>query len=282
MNCVDYAINQIMNAGDIDPYLLELAFKNTNTNYQGNWYAVVNQTTVQQGIREKVIYKTVIPDCSLLGGKTEFIDLQGSRMRDLGNGYLEVNVPDVVTGGRKIISVTEVYLGSMTSSTGMLSMGVNGNTDCGQGTVNDMMQGLIDGLASNRNMPPTYTNVHMTGNNSFVIQGITGGTFSMTAKCIMEFDEGMSSIKPAHHPAFARLVTLAVKAYIYRTCKRPVNEAVKRSGVSLSDIKDDIMEYRDAWQQYEEYKEGSWRKCMAYSDTQWKSDSINMRTFRRM
>lgn len=280
-NAVDYAINRVMGA-DIDDYLLKLAFENPNANYNGNWYNIQGATTIAQGIREQVIFRTVLPDCNVGGGKTEFVDLSGSKMRDKGNGCVEVNVPDIVTGGRKIVSVNEVYLGSMTSATGMLGMGMSDGGDCGQSSVGDMMQGLVDGLTSNRAMPHTYTNVHMTGNNSFVIFGLNSGTFSMTAKCILEYDEGLSSIHPRHYKYFAELVERAVKAYIYRKCKRPTQEAIIRSGVPLDGIKDDIMEYRDAWTQYKEYFAADWTKCMAWSDRQLVVDTTRMSVPRRM
>jgi len=282
MNCVDYAINRILNGSDIDQYLLELAFKNPNANYAGNWFNLVNQTTVEQGIREKVIHRLVLPACNVSGGKTEFLDLSGATTTDLGNGCMEVNVPDVSTGGRKIISVTEVYLGAMTSAVGQLGMAVSENTMCGSGAGNDMLQGLIDGLSPQRNFPLTFTNLHMKGNNCFVIFGIPNGNISLSAKAVMEYDSGMSSISPRHYEYFAKLVEHAVKAYIYRTCKRPTNEAIMRSGVSLSDIKDDIAEYRDAWTNYEEYLNDTWRRCMAWSDRQLVVDTVNAAVPRRM
>lgn len=284
MNPVDYAINKVL-ASDIDEYLFKLAFTNPNTNnanFANNWYNAMNNTTVEQGIREKVIHRTVLPNCNVLGGKTELIDLSGSNLRDLGNGCVEVNVPEITTRGAKIISVTEVYLGSMNSAVGQLGMGVNENTMCGQGSLNDMLEGMIGGLTSNRNMPITYTNVHMTGNNCFVIFGLNAGTYSMSAKVILEYDEGMSSIHPRHYDYFAQLVELAVKNHIYRTCKRPTQEAIIRSGVPLDGIRDDINEFRDSWTQYKEYFKDTWTKCMAFSDKQARYDAIRMAIPRRM
>ena len=280
-NPIDYAINRVM-AADIDEYLLKLAFENPNANYNGNWYNIQGATTIQQGIREQVIFRTILPACSMNGGKTEFVDLSGARMMDKGNGCVEVNVPDIATGGRKIVSVTEVYLGSMTSATGMLGMGMNDGTDCGQGAISDMMQGMIDGLTPSRSMPHTYTNVHMSGNNSFVIFGLNSGTFSMTAKCILEYDQGMSSIHPRHYEQFAELVELAVKAHVHRKCRRPTQEAVIRSGVPLQGITDDIEKFSDAWVQYKEFFGDQWARCMAWSDRQLVQDSVRMSVPRRM
>lgn len=275
MNCVAHAINMVTGS-DIDEYLLKLAFENPNANFNGNWFGLFNNTTVEQGIREKVIYRTVLPSCKVSGGKTEYIDLTGARIRDLGNGYIEVNVPDSLTGGRKIVVVEEVYMGSMASAAGMLGMGANADAQCGSGSLNEMMGSFIDNLSGNRSMPQTYSNIHMTGNNSFVIAGMNGGTFSMTARCVLEYDQGMSSIHPRAYDTFGDLCILATKAYIYRTCRRPIQESVIRSGVPLDSIKDDVEEYRSAWQDYREFFATTWTKTMAYSDTQRMANTINM------
>lgn len=282
MNAVQYAINRL-HGSDIDEYLLKLAFEqNPNTNWSGNWYNTVNNTTVDQGVLEKVIHRTVLPACNARGGKTEYIDISSSRIRDLGNGCVEINVPDIITGGRKIISVAEVYLGSMTSASGMLGIGINDNALCGQGAISDMTQSLLDSITPSRMFPVTYTNIHMTGNNSFVIFGMNSGTFSMSAKMTLEYDEGLSSISPRHHELFADLVELAVKAYIYRTCRRPTSEAIKRSGVALDDIRDDIANYRDAWDQYKEMVKKDWTNAMAWNDRITVNETIRSMVPRRM
>lgn len=279
-NPVDYAINRVM-AADIDEYLLKLAFENPNANYLGNYYNIGTSTTVMQGIREQVIHRIVLPACNVNGGKTEFIELNTANRVDKGNMCVEINVPDSATGGRKIVSVTEVYIGTMTSATGAMGGGVNDPSTCGRGAISDAVSNLVNDLAPNREMPTTYTNVHMTGNNAFVVFGLNTGAYTMTAKCVMEYDHGMSSIHPRHYEDFAELVELAVKSYIYRKCRRATQEAVIRSGVPLEDIKSDIQEYSDAWQAYKDYLTGPWSSCMAYSDTQLKSDAIRMSIPRR-
>lgn len=282
MNAVQYAINRL-HGSDIDEYLLKLAFEqNPNTNWSGNWYNTVNNTTVDQGVLEKVIHRTVLPACNARGGKTEYIDISSSRIRDLGNGCVEINVPDIITGGRKIISVAEVYLGSMTSASGMLGIGINDNALCGQGAISDMTQSLLDSITPSRMFPVTYTNIHMTGNNSFVIFGMNSGTFSMSAKMTLEYDEGLSSINATHHELFADLVELAVKAYIYRTCRRPTSDAIKRSGVSLDDIRDDIANYRSAWDDYKEMVKTTWTNAMKWNDRIAVNETIRSMVPRRM
>ncbi|MBS4041385.1 MAG: hypothetical protein KGZ81_12400 [Flavobacteriales bacterium] len=279
-NPVDYAISRVLNA-DISEYLFELAFANKNANVLGNWYNLVNETTIEQGIREKIIHQLILKDCNVAGGKTEYLDLGGSEMRSIGNGCVEVRVPEMTTRGAKIISVTECYLGSMNSAIGQLGVGVGNDAECGSGVVNEMMGSMINNLAGNKSMPQTYTDCQMTGNNIFVIFGLNMGTFNMSGKVIMEYDEGLSSIHARHYPQFAELVELGVKAFIYRKLKSPVNEAAVKMGVALSDVKDDIAEYKDAWSSYKDYFLKTWVPCMTWSDKQNVHDAQRMGVARR-
>lgn len=275
MNCVEYAINYVMNS-DVDDYLLKLAFENPNAGFTGNWYEIVTTSTVAQGIRERVIHQVVLPGCNVMGGKTELLDLSGAFKRDIGNNCLEVNVPDALTGGRHIIDVEQIYIGTLNTLAAVTGFGAQTNVGCQGGVINEMMQGMIGSLSGNANIPHVYTNIQMLGNNSFVIIGCNNGSNALTAKCLMEFDAGLSSIHVRAYQAFSEMVLLAVKAYIYRNCRRPAQEAVMRSGVPIDEIKDDINEYRDCWQQYNEYMNTTWTKYMAYSDNQKVFDNINM------
>ncbi len=277
MNCVDYAINEIVNGGNIPTYLLELAFQNPNSNLWGNWYAQYGVSSTQQGLREKVIHAVVLPRCNAQGGVTERLDLTGSRIEDLGQGNIGVNVPDFLTGGRKIVSITKVYQGSMYSSSGQATV-LAGMDSCGQGAISDMANSLVQSLQSNRNIPQTYANITAVGNNSFIIHGAPIGLFSLTAECILEYDNGMSTIHPRLYPIFSELVSLATKAHIYKTCRYPADEAVVRSGVPIDAIRDDIASYADAWSQYQELFQSKFIKAMAYSDPQRKFNAITAMT----
>lgn len=275
MNCVDYAINEIVNGGDIPTYLLKLAFEKPNGNYIDNYYSMVNQNTVEQGIRDKVIHQIVLSRCKIQGGILEFIDLTGANVTDLGQSNVMVQVPDFLTGGRKIISMVEVYQGAMNSTTGVL--GVMGSpTSCGVGTVNEVTGGLIESLRGPSRIPQTYTRIQPLGNNTFVINGVPRGVFSMTAKCILESDDALSYIAAQAIPYFSILCQHAVKAYIYKECRFPTGDAVERYGVTVDAISDVIGSYSDAWNNYLEYFDEKWLQYMNYSDRIRKATAIKM------
>lgn len=274
MNCVDFAINQIVNAGDIPSYILRLAFERQNGNFIDNWMDLVNQNTVEQGIREKVIHATVLPRCHIQGGMIEWLDLTGSIIMDMGQGNVKVHVPDFITGGRKIISVMEIYQGAMNATSGIL--GALTEQGCGGGgALGEAQYGLMQTLKGNSALPMTYTRIQPLGNNTFVICGAPRGVFSMTAKVILESDDNLSHIAPQAIPYFATLCNHAVKAYIYKECRFPANEAVRRSGVPLESITDCIGQWSDAWANYEEYFNNEWLGYMNYSDRIRKADGIS-------
>lgn len=281
MNCVDYAINEVIEGGDISSYVLELAFANPNQNIVDNWLSEPINYSVEQGLRERVIHGVVLKQCNVQGGITELLDLTGSSLIDLGQSKLQVQVPDFITGGRKIVSVPEVYQGSIGASSGVLSMAAQ-NVGCGEGTLNDMLSGMINGMRSNRAIPQTFTNIQMVGNNTFVINNCPAGIFSMTARVILESDDNLSHINPRAYPYFAQLVELATKAHIYKHVRNKINEGVVRGGVNVDSIRDEVYGYSDSWKDYKEFFENTWLKFMSYSDVARKADMIRMSVPRRM
>lgn len=281
MNCVDYAINEVVEGGDISSYVLELAFANPNQNVVDNWLQDPLNYSVEQGLRERVIHGVVLKRCNIQGGITELLDLTGSSIIDLGQSKLQVQVPDFITGGRKIVSVAEVYQGSIGASSGVLSMAAQ-NVGCGEGTLNDMMAGMVNGMRSNRSIPQTFTNIQVVGNNTFIIHNCPAGIFSMTARVILESDDNLSHINPRAYPYFAHLVELATKAHIYKHVRNKINEGVVRGGVNIDSVRDEVYGYQDAWKDYNEYFENEWLKYMSYSDVNRKAEAIRKSVPRRM
>lgn len=271
MNCVDYAINAITNRSDISTYVLKMAFENPNRSFSGNNYFVPNQDSVNQGLLEKVIYGIVLPACNVRGGTTENIDLSGSNVENLGAGNIHVNVPEWITGGRRIINVIKVTPGSMLSVNGLASINT-GSEPCGSGIQSDVMNSFLNSLSPRT--PTEYTNITMTGNNSFVIHNCPNFLLNFVAQCYLEYDENLSTINPRHYEQFYKLCEYATKAYIYKNLRHPSNEAIILSGVSVDSIKDEISNYADSGENFNEYLMDEWTRCMVNSDTILKNKHI--------
>lgn len=277
MNPVDFSIqNLISGVNDIPEYLLKLAFDNPNNSYGSVWSPVNTEYSIEQGIREKVILKMVAPLVNVIGGNTEILDLSSARITNMQGGHIHVNVPDFLTGGRKIISVIEVYPGNLNRAIASGYNMTSGNGSCdtaGQvgNTLNRLMVGLDDS-----NVQRSFTSFTMTGNNSFLIRDAGAAMFNMIAKVVLAYDEHFSVIPPKMYDKFYELVELATKAYIYKTCRRGVQEAVSRYGVSVDDVRDDVERYADSAREFKEFFNEELKKHLAYADPKGVSDSLKM------
>lgn len=275
MNVVDFSVDYIINGPtDISNYLLKLAFANPNNGYADIWGPVNTEFSIEQGIREKVIYKMVAPLAQVAGGTTEVIDLSGARIENLQGGIIHVNVPDFLTGGRRIIQVIEVYPGNINRSiaNGQSFVGASG---CG---TSDMVNGLnriVNGITST-NVTRSYTTFTMTGNNSFLIRDAGSAMFNMVAKVVLSYDEHFSVLPILMYDKFAELVELGVKTFIYKECKRGMQEAVSRFGVTVDDLQDDIEKYSDAHREFKELYNNEMKKYFAYADPKGRTDQIKM------
>ncbi|EBY9763855.1 hypothetical protein D5W64_12150 [Salmonella enterica subsp. enterica serovar Saintpaul] len=275
MNPVDFSIEYVINGPtDISEYLLKLAFDNPNNGYGSIWAPVNSEFTVEQGIREKVILKMVAPLLNVAGGTTEIIDLTGAHIENLQGGIIAVNVPDFMTGGRRILQVIEVYPGNINRA---INNGYNFNNyaSCGNSMMNNSMNRLINGLNDGQ-VQRSFTSFTITGNNSFIIRDAGSAMFNMVAKVMLSYDDHFSVIPPKMYDKFAELVELGVKAYIYKTCRRGMQEAVSRFGVTVEDVQDDIQGYADAHREFKDFYNDQMKKYLAYADPKGKSDSIKM------
>ena len=275
MNPVDFSINYVINGPtDISEYLLKLAFDNPNNGYGDIWGPINNEFSIEQGIREKVIGKMVGPMIDVGGGTTEIIDLSSAQISNLSAGIIAVNVPDFLTGGRRILEVIEVYPGNLNRA---IANGYNfsGFGACGAGMMGNSLNRLISNL-DDSNVTRSFNSFTMVGNNSFIIRDAGSAMFNMIAKVVLSFDEYFSGIPPKVYPIFAELVELGTKAYIYKRCRRGMQEAVSRFGVTVEDVQDDIQGYSDAAQQFKELYNEKIKKYLAYSDPKGKTDQLKM------
>lgn len=276
MNMVDFAVDYIVNGvNDLSPYLLDVAFDNPNKGYGHSWGPINTEFSVEQGIREKVILKMVAPLLNVAGGNTETIDLSGAQIQNLEGGIIHVNVPDFLTGGRRILSVIEVYPGNLNSA---VTNGYNlmASPQCGSGgQMGSSLNRLISGL-DDSNVQRSFTAFTMTGNNSFLIRDAGSAMFNMLAKVILSYDEHFSVIPPKMYDQFGFLCLLATKAYIYKHCRRGMQEAVSRFGVTVSELQDDIQGFADAHNEFRMFFEEEIKKYLAYADSKGVADTIRM------
>lgn len=283
MSFVQYCIDYVLDGpNEISDYALKLAFDNPISGVGYPQYNVMEYDSsynVEQGIREKIIYKMIGKMINASGGVTEVIDLSSSRIRYMGNGMIHVNVPDTVTGGREILSVIAVYPGTIGS---MLMYGNNGaSARCGNGgSFGASLNSITRGLTNDR-VISSYSGITKTGRNSFIIRAAGMLLFTMSAKVLMSYDEEFSVISPRAYEYFGNLTVLGTKAYIYKHCRRGLKEAVRRFGYSLDELQDEIDSYADAHREYAELY-AKIKKILRYADSKGVSDHLDMIVPRRL
>lgn len=277
MSPVEFAIDYVINGpNEISDYMLQLAFDNRYIGFGSNiWGTESENYSVEQGIREKVINKMVGPLLNVAGGNTEVIDLTGARIKNISGGIVAVNVPAGLLGGRTITSVNRVYPGTLTTVLGTMS-GSGGPMSPSGVSGSSAVSGLgrLLNNIDDRNVISPFTDISMTGKNSFIIRGVGTAMFNMVAVCVMSYDDHFSMLPPKMYDKFAELVTLGCKAYIYKHCRRGLQEAVQRFGVSLDELQDEISSYSDAHKEFKDYFEEEIRKVLAYADQKGAADTI--------
>lgn len=274
MNLVEHTIDHIINGPtDISDYALKLAFDNPNSKYSYSAWGITadNEYSVEQGIREKIIYKMIGPKLNVNGGVTETIDLSSANVQYMGNGELKVSIPDALTGGREVISIVNVYPGNLGASN--LTGYNQGGANCGVGAIATSAGHVLNGLATN-STTSTFTEFTRLGRNKFLIRNAGMLTFTLLAKVILSYDDQFSIISPRHYKWFEELVELGTKAYIYRNCRRGLREAVERFGYSLDDMRDEIDGYSDAHREFKTLMDEHIIKVLRYADPKGKSDHI--------
>lgn len=280
MNPVDFSIDYVINGPTtITDYLLKLAFSNPNNGYNNIWGPMNDSFSIEQGIREKVVLKMVAPLLNVAGGTTEIIDLSGAHIENIPGGIIHVNVPDFLTGNRRILEVIEVYPGNITRAIAS-GYSFTGYASCGASDVNNGLNRLMNGL-NNGNVQRSFNSFTMVGNNSFLIRDAGSAMFNMIAKVILSYDDHFSVIPAKMYDKFAELVELGTKAYIYKTCRRGMQEAVSRFGVTVDDLQDDIQEFSSAAQEFKDFYNDHMKKYLAYADPKGKTDMLKMQVPRK-
>ena len=262
MSVIDFAINYIQDGpSDISPYMLKLAFENPNNGYGSVWQPVNTEFSIDQGIREKVIMKMCAPLMNVAGGTTEVIDLSYARIENLAGGVIAVNVPDFLTGGRRIMQVIEVYPGNINRAI-MNGNNFSGPAQCGVGQMNNALSRVLNGL-DDGNVQRTFTNITPTGKNSFIIRDAGSALFNMIAKVVLSFDDHFTSLHPKSFDKFADWIELGTKAYIYKNCRRGMQEAVSRFGVTVEELQDEIQQYADSGKEFKDMYYNEMKKILS-------------------
>lgn len=253
MSAVNYAISKIQQ--HIPAPLLEQTF-----------FALQNHRTripitLESRIQDEVIQKMVLPDINVIGGTTIMIPLDQCNILEQDQNVTVFQIPPQVTDNRQITSVMEM----MTPGTGMTNTGYIGGGVGASGS--QIGTAAAQQLSSMQTMQQISLGKTMLLNsNTVMIEGPYYYTRTCMLKVTVGHDNGLASIDHRNKLAFADLVVLATKAYIYTKNLVAMNEGYIQGGAQLGIYKDTVDSYSDALEMYHEKLRTSWAKVDKLND----------------
>lgn len=258
MSAIMKAVDEIKR--EIDEEVLEIAFPQK---FQGMYgvYESIDHRLLSEVIRPKVLV-----DCNLVGGIITNVPLVGLVPMRPDVETMVFNIPKERTQNRSIMSVLSVgYL----PYAGVHSANSPGqqipNVNLGYGSeLSSLAHRVFD---SHRAVPATSTaSVSLIAENVVLIKDPLRITSVYTLRCMLENDENLNNLSPRSWLDFSYLCILAVKAHIYRKLRRQLDRGYLEGGQELGAIKEIVMEYSDASEQYRTYLKEVWAEVAAHTD----------------
>ena len=229
--------------------------------------------SVDAKIRELVIQQRVMVDCRLVGGTQVEIPLEGLVPEFYGNFEAIYRIPKNRTQNRVISNVYSIAYSNLTGGSTM--------------QVGDSNASALLGAAAQVFAAVTPANIISTayleliGENTVLVRDNTILPTNLTLRCMLEYDEQFSSIKPTSYHDWCKLVELATKAYIFNNYAIKMDEGVLQGGVQLGRIREIIDGYSDSNELYYTHLRDTWRKVSLLNDTESKQRHLRALIARR-
>lgn len=261
MNALSKALSDVKFS--INRSILETVFVKRFSHYR------VAAPNLDEQIMNEVIRPRVYIDSNLVGGAEIIVPMNGLGGEEVGTTDMVYRIPKSLTNNRTIMSALNItYVDAQ-------SMAAAGNyATCGVSAEQSAMQNLLDAVAP---MPMISTGrISIIGENVIFIKDSIRIPSNSYLRCVVGHDEAMSHLQPRSYRAFAKLVELAVKAYIYTEYELEMDMAELRGGHNLGKFKDIIERWADANELYETYLIEKFQKV------QFQNDSQSMNRFLRL
>jgi len=216
-----------------------------------------NMINLDDRLLSAVIRPRVLVDCNIVGGIETKINLEQCKITSLSNREYVVEIPKDLTNNRSIITVLSLVsnviygrVGSYGDTPDLLSAGLNVMNNLGTETVvqTSRLEMLSDSV------------LLISDPSIYIINGIL--------RCIIENSPNMENIHPRSYNSFSKLVTLAVKSYIYNTLVVKLDKGYVYGGHELGIVKDIIDNYSTSEEDYQEYLTTVWKEVAFINDTE--------------
>jgi hypothetical protein len=261
-NVFNVSINKVKNS--IPEMILVDTFLKNQYNYRDL------PVSLDERIKEEVIYKRVFIDLNLRSNNTVNIPLRNAQIKNvpLENnntmyGYNYVVILDKADiGGRSIISPITLKYYNYYMNNGYTNTWDGYNGVHGGGLVNGLTNSLSG--ATDDASPLSSARLSLLSENTILINNcsLIPNLNSCQIECIVSNDESLSDIKPKVMPYISDLVVLATKAYIYNKMVLALDQGRLIGGHELGRYREIIDSYADANQMYDEMLENKINKIL--------------------
>lgn len=257
MDAFTYAIRRVQNS-DIPDELLNDAFIDRDSRIRRN------SRSVFEAIRDEIIIKRVMPDLSKIGGVQVDVSLQGIPQVSLPDNVRIFTIPLEKTMNRLITNPLGIYL-NVTSNFA--------DRHPGQ-TFSPFYMAPIERSVKrviNSYRPIPYINnvrIEIESDNVIRVRDYQNFSPDSTLRCLVEYSETFSELKPAYYTDFANLVSLATKAYIFRKLAISVDRAKLDGGRELGRYREFLDQYSEMFNSYEQLLNEKWAKVLLLNDQQ--------------
>lgn len=253
MNPIQKAIKDVK--FKIPPAILQAAFVQREFGMRN---VAVNVDTL---LRDRVINARVLDDCNLVGGQQVVIPLITVRPEYLDPQTIVYKVPMALTQGRSITRVLSMSVGAGSAA----AMGMLNNTG---GYGYSFIEDAADLVHASNSPIPMVSSAYLRliAENTVLVTEQIALPSNVSLRCMLEYDDDLSQLKPTSYNRFSRLVELATKAYIYNEMIIPMGQGQLSGGMELGRIREVVDSYADANELYETYLNGEWRKVALLDD----------------
>lgn len=258
-NAITYALGRLIGRGaiEIPKRVIEVGFRDT-------WLDRQAPLTLEAKINNWVIKDRVIRDMDLVHGEEILVDLSDLEAY-VADGYAIIyNIPPNKTNNREIISVSNVSyvpFGQVVGHRG------GSNLAMVPMLTNDLVTAssqLMNSVSAIPNM--STARVDLVGHNLIRISDQQRLQSSYILRCFVSNDNYLSNIPPGAFPAFAKLVILAVKAFLYNRLHIEMGDHYLQRGQELGVFGDTVRSWDSAAEEYFEYLEQTWQGVAHHLD----------------
>lgn len=242
INAIDIALRHIH--AEIPPAILKTTF--------------VNMSSVDQEIKHAVIYKYVIPDCNLKGGKVTDIELKADWAVSVGNSnYGLFKIPPEAREYKNIIEVHEVTVKHYNLATGLPTAMFSPPIQHPLGPLDHApamiyaTNNMLNSKTGFANIPQRPIAESLEGN--MVQLHPTPVTFTpWVLVCRIAYDNEMTNLNTGAISAFADLCVKAVKRYCYTQLIVGIDSGQILFGSELPSIRNILSGWENIQTEYRE------------------------------